>query len=78
MFIPTQVNIGELKLGSPDHRSAVSIGTNLMVGINTAGKKNQGFGQQIADESVTFCPVQIVFEDEVIDMPSLKKGSVLP
>jgi hypothetical protein len=77
MFIPTKVNIGELKLGSPDHKSSVSFGTNFMIGINSAAKKNQGFGQQSADASITICPVQIVFEDELLDMPTIKNGSVV-
>ncbi|WP_253701172.1 hypothetical protein [Bacillus sp. FJAT-29814] len=76
MFIPTKVNIGEFRLGTPDHKSAVSVGTNLMHGVNVAAKKSQGFGQQMADGLVIFQSVHITFDDEIIDMPSIKKGSV--
>ncbi|MFK9093677.1 hypothetical protein [Bacillus salipaludis] len=71
-FIPTNVNIGNMKINSPDHKSAVSVGPTLLKGINVAGKKNQGFGQQFADFSITAVPIHIIFDDEIIDIPSIK------
>ncbi|WP_423802286.1 hypothetical protein [Neobacillus sp. SAB-20_R2A] len=72
VFIPTNLNICYLKVGTPDHKSAVSFGQNIYLGINTVGKKTQGFGQQMADDSTTVFPIGIIFDDEMIDMPSIK------
>jgi hypothetical protein len=71
-FIPTKVNIGSLKINSPDHIGSVSFGSNLLVGINVAGKKNQGFGQQFADCSLSAIPIQIILDNEIIDSTSMK------
>ncbi|MCM2532646.1 hypothetical protein NDK43_09935 [Neobacillus pocheonensis] len=45
-FIPAIVNIGGIKINSPDHGSAVSFGANFSVGMRVSGKKNQGFGSK--------------------------------
>jgi hypothetical protein len=71
-FIPTVVNIGGIKVNSPDHGSAVSFGSNFLVGIRVAGKKNQGFGQQMADFTGAVLPISIIFDDDNIDSSSKK------
>jgi len=71
-FIPTKVNIGSLKINSPDHLSSVSFGSNLLIGINVSGKKNQGFGQQFADCSLSAIPIQIILDNEIMDSSSQK------
>jgi len=71
-FIPTKVNIGGLKINSPDHASSVSIGSNMRVGVNVSGKKNQGFGQQMADFSASAIPIQFILDNDLIDSPSIK------
>jgi hypothetical protein len=73
-FIPTRVNIGSLKINSPDHHGSVSFGSNLLVGVNVNGKKNQGYGQQFADCSLSAIPVQIILDNEIIDNPSQKSA----
>jgi hypothetical protein len=74
-FIPTKVNIGGLKINSPDHISAVSVGSNMKIGINVSGKKNQGFGQQMADCSVTAVPINLVLDHDFLDSPSMKNNA---
>lgn len=71
-FIPTKVNIGSLKVNSPDHIGSVSFGSNFFVGNNVTGKKNQGYGQQFADCSFSAIPVQIILDNEMIDSSSIK------
>ncbi|MFJ5716855.1 hypothetical protein [Neobacillus sp. NPDC093127] len=73
-FIPTKVNIGGIKINSAEHKSAVSIGENFLKGNNTFAKKNQGFGQQIGDLTLDFCPIHITFDDEIIDKPVIKNN----
>lgn len=71
-FLPTSVNIDNIKIGSPDHKSSVSFGSNFLIRRYVDGKKNQGFGQQMADISATVIPINITFDDEMIDSPSIK------
>ncbi|MDR4947419.1 hypothetical protein [Neobacillus cucumis] len=71
-FIPTNVNICNLKNNSPDHSSVISLGPNFLTGMNVYGKKNQGFGQQMADDTVTVIPIYIIFDEDGIDSPNSK------
>ncbi|PLS09457.1 hypothetical protein [Neobacillus cucumis] len=71
-FIPTNVNIGDVKINSPDHKSGISLGSAFLKGVNVVGKKNQGFGQQIADETGTVIPIHLIQDDDVIDSTSMK------
>jgi len=71
-FIPTKINIGDLKINSADHTSPISLGSNFLIGNNVAGKKNQGFGQQSADLSITAIPIHMILDDDCIDSPSVK------
>ncbi len=71
-FIPTKLQIGGLKIGSPDHKSAIHFGANFLTNINVAGKKNQGSGQQNADDLLTINPISMTFDDDLIDFPSIK------
>ena len=49
-FIPTKVNITEIKLNNIDHCSSISFSSTLKQNRNVSAKKNQGFGQQLGDE----------------------------
>ncbi|MGJ7913266.1 hypothetical protein [Neobacillus sp. LXY-1] len=71
-FLPTRLTIGEMKVGSPDHKSGIFFGENFFKGTNVGGKKNQGFGQQFGDCSITGFPINIVYDDEFIDAPVIK------
>ena len=73
-FIPTNVNIGDMKINSPDHTSAINLGSAFLIGNNVYGKKTQGFGQQMADDTVTVIPIHIVLDDDVIDSPNDKQN----
>ncbi|GHH99156.1 hypothetical protein [Neobacillus kokaensis] len=75
-FIPTKLNICNIKINSPDHKSAINFGANFLTNMNVAGKKSQGFGQQSADDVLTIIPISITFDDDIIDIPSIKiKGN---
>jgi hypothetical protein len=71
-FIPTKVNIGGIKINSPDHLSSVSLGQNFIVGENVAAKKNQGYGQQMADLTIVAVPILITIDNDQIDTTSIK------
>jgi hypothetical protein len=71
-FIPTKVNIGGIKINSPDHLSSLSLGQNFFVGENVVGKKNQAYGQQMADLTIVAVPILITIDNDEIDTPSIK------
>jgi hypothetical protein len=71
-FIPTKVNIGGIKINSPDHLSSVSLGQNFIVSENVVGKKNQAFGQQMADLTIVAVPILITIDNDEIDTSSIK------
>jgi hypothetical protein len=73
-FFPTIINIGDLKINSADHTSPVSLGSNFIVGNHVGGRKNQGFGQQCADFSITAIPIHVVLDDDLVDSPSFKNN----
>jgi hypothetical protein len=73
-FIPTRINISGLKINSPDHLSSVSLGSNMKVGVNVTGKKNQGFGQQMADLSLSAIPIQFILDADIIDSTVIKNN----
>lgn len=73
-FIPTKINIGDMKINSADHNSPVSIGSNFQVGITVSGRKNQGFGQQSADLSTSTIPIHFVLDEDIVDSPSYKNN----
>lgn len=72
-FIPTKVNIATLKINNPDQMSSVFLGSTMKVGVNVSAKKNQAFGQQLADCSTTIIPIGITLDDnEMFDSTSAK------
>jgi hypothetical protein len=75
-FIPTIVNIGDVKINSPDHTSSINLGPTFLKGINVSGKKTQGFGQQQADATVTVIPIHIILDDDSIDSPNCKQNGL--
>ena len=75
-FIPTNVNIGDVKINSPDHSSSINFGPTLQKGINVYGKKSQGFGQQMADCTVTVIPIHLILDDDLLDSPSSKQNGL--
>jgi hypothetical protein len=76
LFIPTIVNIGDVKINSPDHSSFINVGPTLLKGMNVSGKKSQGFGQQMADDTVTVIPIHLILDDDLIDSPSSKQNGL--
>jgi hypothetical protein len=72
-FIPTKVNIATLKINCPDQMSSVFVGSTMKVGVHVTAKKNQAFGQQLADCTTTIIPIGITLDDnEMFDSTSAK------
>lgn len=72
MFLPASIQIGSMILNNSDHAGAVSIGVNEKLNRNVNGKKNQGFGQQHADQTLRLATIQLLLDDEITDTFSAK------
>jgi hypothetical protein len=72
-FLPTTVNIKEIKLNNVDHLGDVSFTTTIKQNRNVNAKKNQGFGQQLADGTIRAFMVTSTIDNEAQDLMSHKK-----
>lgn len=71
-FLPTAVNINGMKLNSVDHLGSVSFNTSIKQNRNVNAKKNQGFGQQMADCTLRFFTAASIIDNEAQDCLSQK------
>ena len=66
-FLPTKVNITDIKLNNVDHLSSVSFSSTIKKNRNVSAKKNQGFGQQMADETLRIFSTTSILDDDIKD-----------
>jgi hypothetical protein len=66
-FLPTKVNIGAVKLNNIDHLSSISFSSTIKKNRNVSAKKNQGFGQQIADNTLRVYSQGSVIDNDIVD-----------
>ncbi len=71
-FLPTKVNITEIKLNNIDHGSSISLSSTLKQNRNVSAKKNQGFGQQFADGCLKIYTTSAILDHDVEDSNSQK------
>lgn len=71
-FIPTKVNITEIKLNNIDHNGSLSFSSTLKQNRNVSAKKNQGFGQQLADECLRIYTTSATLDHDAEDSNSQK------
>jgi hypothetical protein len=71
-FKPINIEIGALKVNNTDHASAISFGTTKKIGRNVSAKKNQGFGQQMADYTFRAGNTYYVLDDDILDQAAIK------
>lgn len=72
-FLPTNLQLGYLKINGFGSGSAVSFGDNLIIGRNVVCKKNQGYGEQNSDHTLIQIPIHAIFDADVIDSDVLSK-----
>lgn len=72
-FLPTNINIQNIKLNNSDHLSSVSLSSTVKQNRNISAKKNQGFGQQFADGVKRVSSITYVMDDEMLDSISIKR-----
>ena len=66
-FLPTKVTIGAIKLNNIDHLSSISFSSTIKKNRNVSAKKNQGFGQQMADNTLRVFSKSSVIDNDMID-----------
>ncbi|MGG5254069.1 hypothetical protein ACQYAD_11300 [Neobacillus sp. SM06] len=71
-FAHSRISIGGIVIQNEDHLSKAAIGANILIKKAVSGKKNQGVGQQNADQTTVFAPISVVIDDEELDFPSFK------
>lgn len=75
-FLPTKVNITSIKLNNVDHLGAVSFSSTIKQNRNVHAKKNQGFGQQMADGSLRIFSTSSTMDDDIKDSCSQKSNNI--
>lgn len=76
-FLPTKVNISDMKINNIDHLGSISFSSTVKKNINVSGKKNQGFGQQLADETFRIFSQTSIMDQDMEDS-STKKTTNYP
>lgn len=66
-FLPIKVNITDLKLNNIDHLGSVSFSSTIKKNINVCAKKNQGFGQEKADNTLRIFSKSSVVDNDLKD-----------
>lgn len=73
-FNPSKITIGGMSIRNPDNISQILIGTNLLMGRGISAKKNQGVGQQNADQVKIFAPVSVIIDYDGSDNAGFKNN----
>ena len=74
-FLPTKVNISAIKLNNIDHLSSVSFSSTIKKNRNVSAKKNQGFGQQMADGTLRVFSKSSVMDNDMEDSCTEKSNN---
>ena len=64
-FLPTKVNITAIKLNNVDHLSSISFSSTIKKNRNVSAKKNQGFGQQMADGTLRVFSTTSIMDNDI-------------
>lgn len=75
-FNSTRINISDVLIVNADHSSTVSVGSTVQVNKAVSGKKNQSFGQFLADGCPRFFTVSELIDDDMIDSFSKKQSDM--
>jgi hypothetical protein len=75
-FSPANIKIGGMKVNNVDHLGSISFGSTEKIGRNVAGKKTQGFGQQLADFTFRAVNIHYSLDDDMIDQFSIKNNKI--
>jgi hypothetical protein len=71
-FLQTKVQISDMKVNNVDHLSSISFSSTIKGNRNVCAKKNQGFGQQMADGCLRIFTVTSTMDSDILDSGSQK------
>lgn len=66
-FLPNSINIKGIKVDGTDHLGVLSLNTTMIKNRNVKAKKNQGFGQQLADGTLNAFSITATNDNEPLD-----------
>ncbi|MEH7387585.1 hypothetical protein V7147_19595 [Bacillus sp. JJ1521] len=72
------INIKIIKVNSFENASAINVGQNLLAEWHNSDKKNQGFGQNMGDDSDFFGTRSFVDDRDQLDSNSSFESANLP
>ncbi|MFS0823307.1 hypothetical protein [Bacillus sp. 1P02SD] len=72
------INIHIIKVNSFENASAINVGQNLLAEWHNSDKKNQGFGQNMGDESDFLGTRSLVDDRDHLDSNSSFESATLP
>ncbi|GAB1764411.1 hypothetical protein [Priestia megaterium] len=67
LFDSTKINLGKLNVHNVDEASSISIGSTLKVTRYVTAKKNQAFGQQLADQCFSAGSAYKTVDNDYVD-----------
>ncbi|MEQ7804582.1 hypothetical protein C2I27_18710 [Priestia megaterium] len=67
LFDSTKINLGNLNVHNVDEASSISIGNTLKVTRYVTAKKNQAFGQQLADQCFSAGSAYKTVDNDYVD-----------
>ncbi|ALS24432.1 MULTISPECIES: hypothetical protein [Paenibacillus] len=76
IFKPMMVNLLGFKANVLDRGSNLSFGPVQQVDLFLSTKQNMGFGEENGDWSPAYVPFNLVFDQDVVDSPSIKNSLV--
>ncbi|WP_462411685.1 hypothetical protein [Neobacillus sp. Marseille-QA0830] len=74
IFLPSNITIKGLKLNNIDHLSSMSFSSTIKINRSVSAKKNQGFGQQLADKTLRAFSIHSTVDNDAQDVYSVKKN----
>jgi len=66
-FRPTQITVFNMKINACDNLSTVSFSNSKKIGAVSRTKKNQAFGQQLADRAFIVIPKHETNDNDFFD-----------
>ncbi|MFL6557839.1 MAG: hypothetical protein ACJ8MO_17195 [Bacillus sp. (in: firmicutes)] len=73
-FAPATLNILGIKINAIDHGAVVNLGPSQHLDLFVSYKRNQGIGEQNGDLSPTLLSTSWVFDNDIVDSPSVKSS----
>lgn len=72
-FLPSKVNLHDIKINTFGNNSNFSTGSNVLLNRNVSTSRNEGFGEHNADGGEFQIPICYVDDSDVLDSVTFKR-----